>query len=154
VKTLLASLFVLASAVYGQGVDSYIATASTTALTMQQPPANGRQITFGSATLAGASVYCLAAQTATLSWNGTPATATAGSEVLLPGTQRPSGMTVWTASNVGSGTTGPIYNVGAGATFPLDLSRFSFGTQGSAQNLTIATSGTCTITFSYSAARQ
>lgn len=153
-KTLLASLFLLAGAAYGQVADYYIATASTTALTLQQPAANARQITFGSPTIAGASIYCVAAQTATLSWNGAAATATAGTELKLPGTQQPSGMTVWTASNVGAGTTGPVYNVAAGATFPLDLSRFFLGTQGTASNITIATSGACTITFSYSAARQ
>lgn len=153
-KTLLASLLLFAAGGYGQGVDHYIASASTTALTIQQPvAADARQITFGDANVAGASVYCLAAQTATIKWNGTAATATAGTEALLPGTQRPSGATIWTASNVGSGTTGVVYNVPAGATFPIDLTWFVLGTQGTGTNLTIATSGTCTITFTYSAAR-
>jgi hypothetical protein len=133
------------------GQDHYIATANTTALTVQQPALNARQITFGSPTVAGASVYCSSAQTATISWNGAAATSTAGTEKLLPGTQQPSGMTVWTASNAGAGTTGPVYNVAAGATFSLDLSWFRFGTQGTTANLTITTSGSCTITFAYSA---
>lgn len=131
--------------------DHYIVSANTTALTLQQPAANARQVSFGSPTVAGASVYCAAAQTASLFWNGSAATATAGSEKLLPGTSQPSGMTIWTTSNVGTGTTGPVYNVPAGATFALDLSWFQFGTGGTASNLTIKTSGTCTITFAYSA---
>jgi hypothetical protein len=154
VKTLLASLVLLAAGVYGQGVDHYIASAATTALTLQQPAAaDARIITFGDSNVAGASVYCASASTATISWNGTAANSTAGTEAKLPGTQRPSGMTVWTASNVGSGTTGPVYNVPAGATFTLDLSWFVFGTQGTTENLTIATSNSCTITFAYTAVR-
>lgn len=154
-KTVLFGLLIaLAGAAHGQGVDHYIASASTTALTVQQPvAADARIITFGDANVAGASVYCVSASTATISWNGTAATATAGTEAKLPGTQRPSGMTVWTASNVGSGTTGPVYNVPAGATFSIDLSWFTFGTQGTTANLTIATSNSCTITFAYSAVR-
>ena len=152
-KTLLASLLLLVAGANAQGVDHYIASAPTTALTVQQPvAADARIITFGDANVAGASVYCASASTATISWNGTAATTTAGTEKKLPGTQRPSGMTVWTASNAGSGITGPVYNVPAGATFTLDLSWFVFGTQGTAENLTIATSNSCTITFAYSAA--
>lgn len=153
-KTLLASLLLFAAGLYGQGVDHYIASAATTALTLQQPvAADARLITFGDSNVAGASVYCASASTATISWSGAAATATAGSEKLLPGTQRPSGMTVWTASNVGGGTTGPIYNVPAGSTFTLDLSWFTFGRQGTTANLTITTSNSCTITFAYTAAR-
>lgn len=154
-KTFLIGLLFAAGAFAQQ--DHYIATASTTALTVQQPACTAdadcaaRQISFGDATVAGASVYCASASTATIKWNGAAATSTAGSEVKLPGTQRPSGMTVWTASNVGTSTTGPVYNVPAGATYPLDLTWFRFGTQGTATNLTIATSNTCTITFAYSA---
>lgn len=150
----IAALFALSfcARLFAQGPpDHYIATASTTALTLQQPATNARLITFGSPTVAGASVYCAAAQTATISWNGAAATATAGSEKKLPGTQRASGMTVWTASNVGSGTTGPVYNIPAGATVNFDLSWVTFGTQGTSANLTITTNGTCTITFAYSA---
>ncbi len=158
-KTLLASLLLFACALYpatarAQGVDHYIASASTTALTVQQPvAADARIITFGDSNVAGASVYCASASTATISWNGTAATSTAGSEKTLPGTQRPSGMTVWTASNVGSGTTGPVYNVPAGGTFPIDLTWFIFGKQGTTENLTISTSNSCTITFAYTAVR-
>jgi hypothetical protein len=149
----LAALILACLPIFAQTLpsDHYIATASTTALTIQQPAANGRQITFPPPGVAGAWVYCAAAQTATLSWNGTAATTTAGAEVKLPGTFAASGMTVWTASNVGAGITGPVYNIAAGGTVPLDLSWFRFGTQGSGANLTISTSGTCTINFLYSA---
>src|SRR5579872_5641750 len=82
--------------------DHYTASAATVALTIQQPATNARQISFGNGPgTAGASVYCASASTATFSWTGAAATATAGSEIKLPGTQQPSGVTVWTASNVG-----------------------------------------------------
>lgn len=136
-----------------QSFDHYIASASTTALTLQQPAANARQITIGDSNNAGASVYCASASTATVSWNGSAATATAGTEVKLPGTQQPSGMTIWTASNVGGGTTGPVYNMAAGGTLNLSFTWFMLGTQGPGTNLTISTSNSCTITFAYSAAK-
>lgn len=153
-KKILASLLLLTAGAHGQDVDHYIASATTTALTVQQPAAaDARIIIFGNSNVAGASVYCALASTAALSWNGAAATATAGTEAKLPGTQRASGMTVWTASNAGAGTTGPVYNVPAGGTFSIDLSWFVFGTQGATENLTIATSNNCTITFAYSAVR-
>lgn len=131
--------------------DHYIASASTTALTIQQPASDARQISFGDTNMAGASVYCASAQTATVSWNGTAATSTAGSEIRLPGTLRPSNVTVWTASNVGTGTAGPVYNVPAGGTFLISMPWFYLGSQGTLSNVTITTTGTCTITFAYSA---
>ena len=148
-KTLLFVLFT--GLLFAQPNDHYIATATTTALTVQQPATNARQITFGDSNVVGASVYCASAQTATISWGGAAATATAGTEIKLPGTQQPSGATIWTASNVGAGTTGPVYNVIAGTTFAIDLTWFQFGTQGTSQNLTITTTGSCTITFAYTA---
>lgn len=132
-------------------VDHYIATASTTALTIQQPATGARLIDFGDNRVAGATIYCAGAQTATLKWNGTAATATAGSEAKLPNTANASGATIWTASNVGSGTTGPTYNIGAGDTLALDLSWLQLRGNSTAVNFTIATTGTCTITFAYSA---
>lgn len=147
-------LLMLASvgSMLAQHVDHYIATASSTALTMQQPASNARQISFGDSNVAGASVYCASASTATISWNGGATTATAGSEKMLPGTRYASGMTVWTATNQsGAGTTGPVYNVPAGATFLIDLTWFRFGTQGTSSNITITTSNSCTITYAYSA---
>lgn len=150
-KTLLLAILSAAAAFAQQPFDRYMATAATTGLTIQQPAANARQITFGDAVVPGASVYCVAAQTATLSWSGTAATATAGTELMLPGTFTPSNATVWTATNVGAGTTGQVYQVAAGATIAIPLPWFRLGTAGTAQNITIKTSGTCTITFNYSA---
>lgn len=149
---LLLLLFAFALPAFCQpAADHYIASASTTAFSIQQPATNARQISFGSPTVAGASVYCVAAATAQIKWNGAAATTTAGTELKLPGTQQPSGANVFTASNVGTGTAGPIYNVPAGGTMTFDLTWFRFGTQGTSANITIATSGTCTITFAYSA---
>lgn len=153
-KTLLLLLIAAVAAfAQPQPTDHYAASASTTALTIQQPATNARQITFGNGPgSSGASVYCAAAQTATFSWNGTVTTATAGTEVKLPGTRNASGATIWTATNQSSaGTTGPVYTVPAGGTMAFDLSWFKFGTQGTSSNLTITTSGTCTITFNYNA---
>lgn len=151
-KTLIA-ICLLAVVALAQPVpqDRYLVTANTTKLTLQQPATNARQITFGDTDNPGVSVYCAAASTITFSWNGTAASTTAGSELKLPGTFQPSGMTVWTASNVGSGTTGPVYNVAAAGTMAFSLTWFKFGTQGTATNLTVATSNSCTITFAYSA---
>lgn len=150
-KTLIL-LFALAIApLMAQPTDHYVATATTTALTLQQPATQGRQISFPTGSVAGASVSCAAAQTATLAWNGTAATATAGTEIKLPGTTASSGMTVWTASNVGGGTTGPAYPIPAGVPLSIWLGWFNFGSTGTASNLTISTTGSCTISFFYSA---
>lgn len=127
---------------WAQSEKRYIASASTTALTIQQPAANGLQVSFGVAT-----VYCAAAQTATLSWNGAAATATAGTAKAIPPTFSGASATVWTGSNAGSGTTGPVYQVPLGLTINIDLTSFGFGNTGSASNLTITTSGSCTITI-------
>lgn len=141
-------LFLMAavSILFGQNPDRYIATANTTALTIQQPATQGRQVTFGSA-----SVYCASASTATLSWNGSAATATAGTAIRIPGTASGASETVWTGSNVGAGTTGPVYNVPAGATglLNLDLSWIRMGNVGTGANFTISTSNTCTITITW-----
>ncbi len=133
--------------------DRYTAQATVTAgYTIQAPASNGRSIVFGSPGTAGASVYCAAAQTVVLSWNGTAATATtSATEKKLPGTQQPSGMTLWTASNVGGGTTGPTYNVAAGGTLLLDLYAIRLAQNGTGNNLTITPSGSCTVTWFYSA---
>ncbi len=128
---------------------NYEVTASTTAVTIQANTASTGRTIRGQT----ASVYCVAAQTATVKWNGTNATATAGTVLRLPGTSSAATATVWTGSNVGSGTTGPVYNVPAGGTMILDFSLFILGGGGgTGQNFTIATSGTCTITMAWSEA--
>ena len=148
-------LLIAAVAAFAQPVptDHYSASASSTALTLQMPATGARQITFGNGPgTTGAAVYCAGAQSATFSWNGGASTATAGTEIKLPGTQQPSGATIWTATNQsGAGTIGPVYNIPAGATMAFDLSWFRFGTGGTSSNLTITTTGTCTIAFFYNA---
>lgn len=132
-------------------VDHYIASVATTALTIQQPATGARRITFGDPQNAGASVYCASAATATLKWAGTAATATTVAEKKVIGTANASGVTIWSGSDVGAGTGGPVYNVPAGDTVNFGLSWFVLQGNGTAINITIATSSTCTITFTYSA---
>ena len=45
--------------------DRYIASATTTALTLQQPATDAKDVSFPPSGSTGASVYCAAAQTAT-----------------------------------------------------------------------------------------
>jgi hypothetical protein len=138
-------LLLLALAIPAIAQNHYIATASTTALTVQQAAGtNGAQVTFQ-----GASVYCASAQTATLSWNGTAATATTLATLAVPNTFTGSRATAWSGSNVGAGTTGPVYNVPAASTFLIDLGWFAMGNTGSGSNFTITTSGSCTITITW-----
>ena len=87
---------------------NYLATASTTALTIQQPASGSKKVAFGSA-----SVYCASAQTATLSWNGSAATATTLTTKPIPGNATASTATAWSGSNSSGGTTGPVYNLPA-----------------------------------------
>lgn len=132
--------------------DHYTYSVSTTASTVQQPATQARQITFGDSDNAGLSVYCASASTITFSWNATtPASATAGAEKKLPGTQQPSGVTVWSGSNASGGVSGPVYNVAAGGTMLFSLTWFKLGTQGTFANITITTSNACTHTWLYSA---
>lgn len=146
-KTIL-RLFVFASLACcfaaAQEPSHYVVSASTTAVTIQQPASNSTQVSLGTA-----AVYCASAQTATLSWNGAAATATAGTVLSIPPVHLPASATVWTGSNVGSGTTGPVYNVPAASTFLIDMSWFKMGANGTRNNVTITTNGTCTITMSW-----
>ena len=137
-------LLLIAFSVSAFAQNHYLATATTTALTIQQPATGGANVVFG-----GASVYCAAAQTITLQWNGTAATATTLATLPVPRTNAASRATAWSGSNVGSGVTGPVYNVAAGGTFLIDLSGFSMGNSGTANNLSLVTSGSCTITITW-----
>lgn len=142
-------LMFLALVVPGMAQSHFLATASTTALTIQQPTL-ASTTPFSQVYFDKASVYCVAAQTATLSWNGTAATATTLATVAIPSMGSKSLATAWSGSNVGAGTTGPVYNVPAGGTFLIDLSWFQMGAPGAiTPNLTITTNGTCTITFTW-----
>lgn len=153
-KTLTGLALMLALATSSFAIDRYqfIATTSgAAALTIQQPASGARRITFGDSTVAGLTAYCASAQTVVLSWNGTAASSTAGAEKKLAGTANASGATVWTASNVGSGTSGITIHVPATTDYPISLSWFLLQGNGTANNLTATTNGTCTLTFSYSA---
>jgi len=135
--------------------NSYVAQATTTALTIQQPATNAKAVTLGvgpGSTEKAASVYCASAQTATLSWNGTAATTTSATVTPIPPTATSSNIAVaFAASNVGAGTSGPVYTIPAGATFLISLMgiRLPPGNGGSTNNFTITTSGTCTITITW-----
>ena len=120
----------------------YFISAGTTALTIQQPSSNANQVQFESA-----SIYCASASTATPSWNGTAATATTGTIKKAPGTSATPKATAWTGSNVGAGTTGPVYNIPAAQTMLFDLSNIIMGTTGTATNFTFTTNNSCTITI-------
>lgn len=130
--------------------DHYIASANTTAMTLQQPATNARLVQFPDGGRAGASIYCVAASTATVSWNATGATTTKATSNKLPPTGTPSSATAFSASNASGGTTGVVQNVIAGTTLALDLGWFKMGGAGIGNNLTITTSNTCTITFMWS----
>jgi len=120
----------------------YFVSASTTKVTIQEPASGGNQVQGEQA-----SIYCVAAQTATEEWNGAAATATTATVKKAIGTFQPALATAWTASNVGGGTSGPVYNIPAGATIFLDISPVHLGTTGTGTNYSIGTSGTCTITI-------
>lgn len=143
IRTLLA-LVVLAAGLQAQQVNNYFISAATTKLTIQQPATNALQVQGKQA-----SVYCAAAQTATEQWNGAAATTTAGTVKKAPGTLAPNTAVAFTGSDVGTGTTGPVYNIPAGQTFLLDLSDLRMGSTGATTNYSIGTSGTCTITISW-----
>lgn len=142
-KTLIL-LVCAALSMQAQEFSEYMYESSTTAVTIQRPTTASKTLAFRAAWM-----YCAAEQTATLKWNGTAATATAAASTRLPGTTFPSQAVAYTASNVGAGTTGGTYVIPAGLTFAIDLSVFRLGATGSATNLTISTTGTCTITITW-----
>ena len=138
-------LLVLAAlSLHAQEFSEYIYSSSTTAVTIQRPAAANKAMYFHQAWM-----YCASAQTATLKWNGTAATATAGTAARLPGTTFQASAVPYTASDVGAGTTGATYVIPAGLTYAIDLSPFVLGATGANTNLSISTTGTCTITFTW-----
>lgn len=113
--------------------DVSLSSAATT-LTIQQPAANAKQVT-----LEAAVVYCSAACSLTQSQNGAAATATAGTVTGLLPFGPPATATVWTGSNVGSGTAaGGIIHLAAGQSLTLDLSLIKLGNTGSGTNYSLA----------------
>ncbi len=159
---LITIFMLLISAAYAQQNVNYVATtgnvslsSSSTSATLQQPAANSLPVSFpasttGGAPPVGASVYCSVACVATVSRNGTAATATAGSVVNVNPNEPPALVTFWTASNTTPGQTLAVFNLGAGATQGIDLSALKLGAGGTAVNLTISiasVTGTVNITF-------
>lgn len=154
-KTLIALLF-LSFAVSAQVSHSYAATtgdvvlnSAATALTIQQPATNGKQVAFAAAT-----VYCSVACVISQAQNGTAATATAGTVNRLLPFGPAAVATVWTASNVGAGTAAAgAYRLAAGQTVTFDLTALSMGNTGNATNYTVSIasmSGTANITVQWS----
>lgn len=152
-KTFL-TLLMIAAQMFGQGIvvtapyppqaDRFVATANTTALTVQQPASGARQVWFEES-----SIYCASASTATSSWNGTAASATTVTIKGVPVSSRAATATAWSGSNVGAGTTGIVFNIPAGSTVPFDLRMFTMGASGTATNFTWTTSNSCTITIQW-----
>lgn len=115
--------------------------SAATTLTIQQPAANARQVTFIAA------VAQCSGQTFTVdqAQNGTGATATAGTAVpLIPiqanqnGTVTAAAATVWTASNVGGGTaTAPSLVYTAGDPRVIGLSDRTMGGNGIGSNYSV-----------------
>ena len=125
----------------------YMVSVSTTKMTVQQPATGGNLVQFETA-----SVYCVAAATATASWNGTAATATAATIKKSPQTATAPLAVAFSGSDVGSGTSGVVYNVPAGGTLIFDMSSITMprsASGGGINNYTFTTSGTCTISFQW-----
>jgi hypothetical protein len=131
-----------------------VLSAAATALTVQKPASDG--VTNGrDVTLESAFVYCSVACNVTQSYNGTAATATAGTVARLPPVGGAAATaTAWTASNVGVGTSvGGIIHVGAGQTVVIDLSKLTLNGAGTGANYTVSVgtmSGTANITVTWS----
>jgi len=126
----------------------YSVSASTTALTVQQPATATNFVQFETAT-----VYCSSGSTITPMWNATTvATATTATIKRSPQTTTLPAATAWSGSNAASGTTGRVDNIPAGGTFVYDMSDFTMpraSSGGTKNNLTITTSNTCTISFQW-----
>lgn len=142
---LVLALFALmiASPMFGQ---AWIYETTTTKATVAAPSNTSNTITFNCLGC-GASVYCSSASTATLSRDGTAPTATEGTPITLNGsdsTVSAADIRVYTASNVGAGTTLKTYTIAAGEEKNIDLTQFGL-TKG--KNVSIGTDNSCRITF-------
>jgi len=119
--------------------------------TIQQPATNGKTVT-----LVSALVYCGVACNITQAINGAAATATAGTASALSSFAPAALATIWTASNVGTGTpAGGILHLagGAGTERTLDMSSVVLRNNGTSSNYTFTVSvitGTVNITLIWS----
>lgn len=147
--SLLLSAFAQQTARFSATTGDVSLSSAGTALTIQQPATNGKQVYFEAAV-----VYCSVSCSVTQAQNGAAATATAGTaNPLMPyGASTAAAATVWTASNVGSGTAaGGITHLSAGQTLTFDLSKISMGVNaGASANYTVSVgsiTGTANITM-------
>lgn len=131
---------------YSASTGNVSLSAAGTALTIQQPATNASVVNFETAT-----IYCSVACVVSQAQNGTAATATAGTAVAISPSGPAAAATVWTASNVGAGTSvPPAINLSAGSTLVLDLSKVTLPHGGSQVNYTISVgsiTGTANITM-------
>ncbi len=112
--------------------------AAASTLTVQQPVASAKKVTFVFATL-----YCENACVVTLERDGTAATTTAATEVTLDETINTAPTaTAFSTSNVGAGTTISVYRLSAGTTITLDLSRIKMSGEGTTKNVSLRTAST------------
>ncbi len=154
-------LILAALPVFAQSQINYIASTGNVSIsagyaaTLQQPATNSLPVSFprsvnGGAPPVGASVYCSVACVATISRNGTAATATAGSVINVNPNEPPAVINFYTASNTTPGQTLAVFNIGAGGLQSIDLSTLKLGAGGTAVNLTISIAsitGTVNISF-------
>lgn len=105
--------------------------------TIQQLPSGTKTITLDTIT-----VYCSVACTITQAQNGTAATATAGTATgLNPTSNARAQATIWTASNVGAGTSvGTPLRLAAGETRVIDVSKIVLPIGSAAINYSISVS--------------
>ncbi len=126
-------------------VNRYQVQATTTALTIQQPSTNGNQVL-----LELANVACDSDSTVTFSWSGTAATATTATPVKFLGVSATARATAWSGSNAGAGTTGRVDSITGGAgPKAYDLTMFIVPTGSTANNFTMTTSNSCSITIQW-----
>jgi hypothetical protein len=115
------------------------------------PPGGGGTPAGGAANSAGASIYCSVACVATVYTNcTTPATATSGTVVPANSSSPPPVVQFYSASNISGCGTGLVFNVPAGAPWPLDMSAVTLPAGGNLVNLTISVASvtaTVNITF-------
>jgi hypothetical protein len=136
-----------------QAQDTVTLAASSETLTVQEPATSSNPL---NAYFQAAWVYCSVACSFTLQQNCTVAASTTAASIAALNGSPPSTIKAFTASNIGATCTfkSAAYEVSAGATYVLDLSRMRLNkTLGTGQNLSIVTSsitGNAIITIQWS----
>lgn len=149
----LSLLTVLAGVLFGQ-TNYFIAAKSTSlsaaaeAVTVQQPATGSKSVSF-----IGGYAYCSAACTITLSVGGTAATTTALTPTSLTQPIATPVTAAFHTSNVGAGTTVAVYDIAAGGSLSLDLTKVNMTGNNTARNLTLKTdsiTGTARLSIEWS----